>query len=182
MAFLIIVLALLGGAACRRLNNTVEDTVKESSSLPSCPVCGIHTWVQIGNNCYQVFGNPLTFSSAEVFCRAHVRGGRLASIHSASDNDELRKLMKSSTSRAWFGGIHLHAEKQFIWSDGSEFNYQNWAPGEPNKWAGKELCMEMYGNGQWNDLSCDQKQPFICQYRMTALELQKAAELPENHA
>ncbi|XP_069468592.1 C-type lectin mannose-binding isoform-like [Ambystoma mexicanum] len=177
MKSLVIMLSLLGLGACMKLEVMPEDAVVDDSELgpcpkinasdtTMCPICGIHNWARIGNVCYRVFTSKSTFASAEMYCRGRIRGGRLASVHSSRDNARVSLLLRGRAPRAWLGGLHLHQGKIFIWSDGSTYNFQNWAPGEPNNSGGQEFCIEMYANGQWNDLACQHKQSFICEYRL----------------
>ena len=50
------------------------------------------------------------------------------------------------------------------WMDDSPYEYTNWNPGEPSDPDGSEgeNCVEMYGDGKWNDVPCDTPNGFIC--------------------
>ncbi|XP_069066163.1 C-type lectin-like [Pleurodeles waltl] len=182
MKSLLILFTLLGLGACSHLEMMMEDAVveEEPASEPCekmnisdttwCPVCGIHNWRLFGNTCYKLFRSKVSFASAELYCRRRIQGGRLASIHSSSDDRRLVRLYPSGLTRAWLGGIYLQQGKSYVWTDGTNFNYQNWAPGEPNNYYGKESCMEMFRNGKWNDLPCHSRQAFICEYRLRRRE------------
>ncbi|XP_069062033.1 lectin-like [Pleurodeles waltl] len=100
-----------------------------------------------------------------MYCRKVIRGGRLASIHAYWVNRQLAKMCHANAPRAWVGGLYLHEAKNYVWTDGTEMDYQNWSRGEPNLLA-KEFCIEMFGNGKWNDLPCKVKQAYICEYRL----------------
>lgn len=59
----------------------------------------------------------------------------------------------------------------FSWADESPIEYVSWGPGEPSGTNGDEQdeqCTQMYTNGghvgQWNDLYCLEKWPFVCKY------------------
>lgn len=41
--------------------------------------------------------------------------------------------------------------------------YENWADGEPTIEGGQLACVEMLGNGEWNDLTCDSQRLFVCE-------------------
>ena len=57
--------------------------------------------------------------------------------------------------------------KVYQWSDGSNFDFNNWNSGEPNG-PGRENCAHIYhepGKGyhdKWNDRVCSYKEPYIC--------------------
>ncbi|KAA0192119.1 hypothetical protein HAZT_HAZT001622 [Hyalella azteca] len=52
-------------------------------------------------------------------------------------------------------------EAEFLWSDGTAFDFMHWAPEEPNSQS--EKCVEMFsGKGEWNDISCDVLRGYIC--------------------
>ncbi|XP_069468591.1 C-type lectin mannose-binding isoform-like [Ambystoma mexicanum] len=187
MKSLVIMLSLLGLSACRKLEVMPEDAVVDASVLgpcskintsdsSCCPICGIHDWARIGNVCYKLFNCKTTFANAELYCRRRIRGGRLASLHTCRDNRFVSRLLRHGPATAWIGGLYLHQGKTFIWSDGSEFNYQNWSPGEPNNCGRNEFCMEIYGNGKWNDLACNRARAFICEYRLGRREDQVEEE------
>lgn len=54
-------------------------------------------------------------------------------------------------------------EGRFKWVTGSNLEYNNFWPGEPNNSGGKEDCAEMRYSGLWNDVSCNKEQYFICE-------------------
>ena len=57
-------------------------------------------------------------------------------------------------------------EYYFQWSSGIPLGeYNNWIRGEPNDNSGTENCVEMRADdGLWNDKSCNQRNPFICEH------------------
>ena len=62
--------------------------------------------------------------------------------------------------------IRLYAtlpEGAYVWTDGTPFNYNKWAGGEPNN-AGDEDCGHLapWAGGDWNDMFCEQQRPYIC--------------------
>ncbi|XP_069468593.1 C-type lectin BfL-2-like [Ambystoma mexicanum] len=173
MKSLVIMLSLLGLGACMKLEVKPEDAVVDNtergpcskinaSDTTKCPICGIHNWARIGSVCYRVITIPSTFASAETYCRSRISGGHLASIHTRQQNSQVLGMLRGK--KAWIGGLSAHQDKTFLWSDGSPFNFQNWAPGEPNNIGGKEFCIEMYPSGLWNDVPCNHMLPFICEY------------------
>ena len=99
-----------------------------------------------------------TQSEAESDCMKG--GGHLASIHSAKENAFINKLHDpTGVHITWIGGIR--DGNLFRWNDGSAFNYQNWAPSEPNNTGGKQNCIAIYSypgqnvHDKWDDRFCD---------------------------
>ncbi|RXN28931.1 galactose-specific lectin nattectin-like protein [Labeo rohita] len=54
-------------------------------------------------------------------------------------------------------------EKQWLWSDGTAYDYTNWCHGEPNG-GGSENCVEINwtSNYCWNDKSCSSSLSYVC--------------------
>ena len=52
---------------------------------------------------------------------------------------------------------------------GRALGFTRWHAGEPNHVEGNENCGHMYAHvsrqGQWNDINCDSKWGYICQYK-----------------
>ncbi|XP_043932649.1 lectin-like [Protopterus annectens] len=117
---------------------------------------------------YQYVSKQMTFLDAELHCKSLGEQGHLACIHSKEINDLILQLGESSGGPVWIGGHRLLKSEHFIWIDGSSWNYNNWAPGEPNFVGGAEECTEMYTSqqraGSWNDISCSVTRSFICEY------------------
>ena len=63
-------------------------------------------------------------------------------------------------SIVWIGANDLDKEETFVWTDGSAWDYPDWAPGQPSYLGGVEHCVEMGGFGEtlWNDQPCNDQQ------------------------
>ena len=59
----------------------------------------------------------------------------------------------SDGRRFWLGGFWLGGQG-WSWSDGTPWDYENWAPGEP---SGDGDCLEGRpdSDGKWNDRGCN---------------------------
>ena len=94
----------------------------------------------------------------------------LTSIHSAGENDFLRKtgqaLTPSSISSAWIGLFNLNStDRSYQWVDGSMVGFRNWNVKEPNNAHSGESCTELYVTRnlrKWNDESCYSKRAYVC--------------------
>ena len=66
-------------------------------------------------------------------------------------------------------------EGQFVWTDGSPWQYTNWMPNQPNNAKGIEDCVmlgETGWNGKWADQYCGQPGGYICSYNIGKLHHQ----------
>ena len=85
--------------------------------------------------------------------------GRLAVLSNQADLDWV--VNNLTLGRPWIGAFQDTNHPQFseptggwVWIDGTDMTFSNWAAGEPNNFAsggGDENYAEMYGNGEWND-------------------------------
>ncbi|CAB1320999.1 unnamed protein product, partial [Coregonus sp. 'balchen'] len=112
-------------------------------------------------------------------------GANLASVHSSAEYQFLQEVVGSKiggSSTTWIGGFdavqveytHISVDRLWFWSDGSEFDYQNWKKGEPNNSGGREPCMVMnwggYNEYRWNDINCGNSFPSVCSKRICEIE------------
>jgi hypothetical protein len=89
--------------------------------------------------------------------------GFLASAHSL---EESRLFYDIGISTRAFIGLRGVPERNgtYYWSDGSDLDYSNWCPGEPNS---LDPCGHLNGaNGCWNDLPCSMYHSAI--YKLSA--------------
>jgi len=91
------------------------------------------------------------------------RGGDLASIVNEKEPGAL-KVKFNIKGKYWIGLDDRETEGTWVWSNGDEFEYQNWGRGEPNNWGGNEDCVASYKSGKWNDENCDGHYKYICKY------------------
>jgi hypothetical protein len=87
-------------------------------------------------------------------------GGALVSFQS---NDEAFAV-KDAELTGWIGLTDRRDEGAWTWADGAPWNplaVYDWSGGEPNDQGGED-CVELGADG-WNDLSCDEIRPAICE-------------------
>jgi hypothetical protein len=67
----------------------------------------------------------------------------------------------------WIGIHDTQEENNWQWSSSNgnkrPDDFFNWAPNEPNNAYNNEDCGTIYANGQWNDRTCSDFLPFICE-------------------
>ncbi|CAI5648879.1 unnamed protein product [Oreochromis niloticus] len=134
-------------------------TVTEAGSSKTCPP----GWTWFGGRCFIFNSSQKIWTDAESSCET--LGGHLASFHSTAEYTFIRGLTHTaagSYKEAWVGG--RKNETVWMWSDGSQFDFINWASGEPNNSGGGEDCM-MINHGERdyvNDKKCNTNIPFVC--------------------
>lgn len=65
----------------------------------------------------------------------------------------------------WTSGNDLGEEGKYVWaSSGQKITFKNFLPGQPDNANAKEHCLELRNGGLWNDMVCDVKQFFVCQF------------------
>ncbi|XP_067307389.1 type-2 ice-structuring protein-like [Pseudorasbora parva] len=121
-----------------------------------CP-CG---WAKFGLRCYRFFPETVNWVTAQRNCQRF--GAALVSVHSRAENNFLLSLVPSST-RAWTGGHDGEINGQWLWTDGTAYDFTNWCVTEPsNKCA--ENCLEInWTSGRcWNNELCSTLMGSIC--------------------
>eukprot|EP00092_Neocalanus_flemingeri_P019105 GFUD01020695.1.p1 GENE.GFUD01020695.1~~GFUD01020695.1.p1 ORF type:complete len:187 (+),score=32.94 GFUD01020695.1:219-779(+) len=86
-------------------------------------------WTMFNQSCYKVVRG---YNDIEV-CREDCKrqGGDLASIHSMEENDFIVSFHQDNP--IWTGGSITEKDGQFRWLDGSDWDFENWDEGEPDK-------------------------------------------------
>ncbi|KAK6291658.1 hypothetical protein J4Q44_G00374430 [Coregonus suidteri] len=136
-----------------------------SSGIRLCP-----GWTDYGSRCFMFVKTARTWPEAERHCMS--LGANLASVNSSEENQFLQDVVSSKTgsfTATWLGGFDtipglVGKDRLWFWSDGANFDYQNWNQGEPNNNGGREPCIVMNFGGEhgWNDLECGNVLPSVC--------------------
>merc|ERR1711868_67209 len=114
-----------------------------------CPA----TWTQFEGKCYKYFNQKMYREEARVHC--HHEKADLVSIHSAKENEFVANLVCGA--RVWLlGRRSCRLCGEFLWEDGTPWNFENWLRRQPDNHGGIESCLEMnYAEkGTWNDVNC----------------------------
>ncbi|TNF30580.1 MAG: hypothetical protein EP314_01470, partial [Bacteroidetes bacterium] len=138
-----------------------------------------------GQPCSMYFINPSSQAAATAQAAAATLGANLVVMNDAGENANVAAALNASPysgQTIWLGYQRTGAgAAEFFASDGTTgpflpgngnpLVYQNWAGGEPNNngygdtdWLGNcdwtcqngEQCVQIYPNGQWNDLPCNE--------------------------
>lgn len=53
---------------------------------------------------------------------------------------------------------------KYVWiKDGSELNYTNWNPGQPDRIKTALCCVANSNTGKWDDVTCSGQYSFVCE-------------------
>ncbi|KAG9356088.1 hypothetical protein JZ751_000932 [Albula glossodonta] len=123
-------------------------------------------WISNNGRCFKYVSYKTNWASAEKRCEN--MGGNLPSVHSAAEDQFLKNLFKSFSSKDtsfWLGLSDCQKEGWWFWSDGSKLDYTNWRYRQPDNHQGKEHCVHMHTSAgkSWNDIPCSSSFPFICE-------------------
>uniref|UniRef100_A0A8R1DLY8 C-type lectin domain-containing protein n=1 Tax=Caenorhabditis japonica TaxID=281687 RepID=A0A8R1DLY8_CAEJA len=115
--------------------------------------------------CLTFFRTATDFKSAEEICAT--LNGHLASIHNAIDNTIVSsQAQKYFSGSAWLGAKTTAPDVtnplNWYWTDGSNFDYQNYRVGEPRA-QGSTACMQLQTEtAKWLTANCSSQLPFVC--------------------
>ncbi|XP_035697865.1 C-type lectin 1-like [Branchiostoma floridae] len=136
-------------------------------------------WRKYNNHCYKLMTTTVSWSTARSRCRQH--GAMLTSINGQGENNFVKNLIsgypygKRNVKPIIWMGLQKGASG-WKWTDGSKFDYSNWAPGEPGK--RKDMnCAIVYSKdyrhlwiftkkldlGEWDDFKCRVPCAYVCE-------------------
>ncbi|XP_058615707.1 galactose-specific lectin nattectin-like [Onychostoma macrolepis] len=125
------------------------------AGVKKCP----YGWTNFGVRCYKFFSQTVNWVTAERNCLS--LDANLASVHSKIEQDFLLSLLPSPSTRCWFGTHDGNHKGQWLWTDGTPYDYTNWGPSQPS--GGTENCGEFNFNPNlWNDQTCANTQAYVC--------------------
>ncbi|XP_043200556.1 lectin BRA-3-like [Amphibalanus amphitrite] len=129
--------------------------------LATCPS---FRWKQFRDMCYwRSFYSKITWYDAGQVCRN--MSGELASIHDAGlDTFLTKELLKGQA--AWVGLRRENSSSDWVWTDGSAYNYSRWFMDYSDCGDRYPCCAAInYGSdGEWTPSDCiDGDIPFLCQ-------------------
>lgn len=112
-------------------------------------------------------GEPL--GRIDGVCRAAFDGGRGAVL----DSDDLNQAFRARANQFTAESVGVSGQDEWpdgggnpdggwAWGTGVPFGFTNWAPGEPND-VGGEDCLQVSGNGAWNDIACSHVGAIACE-------------------
>ena len=106
--------------------------------------------------CYSYFTTTFGINWADARLECVTRGYDLATVTSVEENTLMYNTVTIGSS-CWIGLHDLDKEGTFVWADGSDSNYRQWAANEPNNAYSYEDCVVTSDDSNWNDVSCVSK-------------------------
>ena len=122
-------------------------------------------WYKYEDSCYKEFAERKTWLQALDSCRN--LDSDLLSIRDENETNEILNKYLGPGLQYWIGLSDLDTNDRFEWSDRTDFNYENWASGEPNHVNGFEDCVELRPLGTWNDQNCFASRYFVCEKQIS---------------
>jgi hypothetical protein len=155
---------------------TIITTTTTTKKLPPTtttkriPTCenGWHSFDTTGF-CYLPVISAGVWQDAENYCVRNFNS-HLVSIHSQLESDFVADLVRDYSrndkescfsNQVWIGLYTVTFGQNWIWTDGTPYNFPGWSPGEPNNEQGVENCAQLLKNdcdgdnmNYWNDQRC----------------------------
>ncbi|XP_073724565.1 ladderlectin isoform X1 [Misgurnus anguillicaudatus] len=134
-------------------------SVESAPAEEDCP----YGWTPFGVKCYKFVSVSVDWVTAEKNCQSV--DANLASVRSTIEHNFLLSLIVPPTTSAWVGGHDGEIDGQWLWSDGSQFDFTGWCSGEPNNYQGNPencLLINFNNNHCWNDGQCSSAMSYIC--------------------
>ena len=105
----------------------------------------------------------MAWQEAREHCQK-ARGGDLASIPGEDTNRFLETLTQNH--KVWVGGHRSNGE-DWVWSDGTPWQFENWFEGKPDNLGGDQthLAFNVDKLGHWDDDFAYEEQSFLCSHK-----------------
>ncbi len=98
--------------------------------------------------------------------KAAALGGYLAVTRTGAEFNWVHQQVQDvfSTDAYYIGMERVgtgNTNANFRWINGQTLTYSNWGAGDPNNIGGIENCVEVWPNGEWNDVPCGETMRFV---------------------
>ncbi|XP_046570441.1 snaclec 5-like [Haliotis rubra] len=129
-----------------------------------CKADNGYDFSRLSGQCYKYYTETKEWTDAQQECAS--AGANLIPIHDDKTRDLMRTLISNEV--IWIGLNDIASEHSWVWADGSALTSNYWNPGEPLTSRGSN-CVSYYPHiisGGWDDVSCNNKYRFVCEYRL----------------
>jgi len=93
----------------------------------------------------------LSWPSSKKRCAS--QGSHLATVTSREESDFIAELCDGRYM--YLGGSDEEQEGNWVWVDGSPWEFTNWMRGQPNDYTGNEDYLATYDHGAWVDVDAE---------------------------
>jgi len=101
----------------------------------------------------------MTWFGASTNCNN--KNSTLASVHSLKENEFLAKLSQDSLPKmSWIGGNDIAKENDWVWTDKTAWDFNNWSSDWPKNDGDCILVMNI--DEAWYNMNCIMKLASIC--------------------
>ena len=142
-----------------------------SDATVSSSQCG--EWSCVGDRCFRAFGARLSYDNAERACQIY--GGHLGAPRTWAEKNVIGTITAAqSLTWHWMGINDRNQESTWLYADGTYAGYDDatteygwsyieFASTQPDDSNGDENCVEAWRSYSWNDRSCLDTIPFVCE-------------------
>jgi hypothetical protein len=131
---------------------TPQATTPCTTGTTSCQpenIPGFNLIGELNGKIYYISTVDRKWVDAQSHCETN--GGHLAIVNTPAKQDFLKNAI-GFFNAAFIGLNDNSSEGDFQWSDGSQFSYQNWQPGQPDGGTNENyVAMHGWSNGRWAD-------------------------------
>ncbi|KAJ3592228.1 hypothetical protein NHX12_007356, partial [Muraenolepis orangiensis] len=138
-----------------KCDKLLMESVKRKTTCPE-------GWNKFENACYRHSDVANSWEHGRKDCIE--RGGHLVII----DSSQEQKFLSRINLLFWIGLSDLQQEGTWKWVDEAPLTLSYWEKPQPDNGNdmtayGEEDCVQVSHSGQWNDISCDKRLPWICE-------------------
>lgn len=141
----------------QRIDELNRETVRDINMLNRTIKLMTRRTHHFGSKEYIYMDDRRSWYEAEESCEEW--GGHLASVVNYPENKFLRDLVEG---QAWIGVNDVAKENRFVWTDSTAYGFTNWKHGQPDNGENNENCAVMAKNGEWSDILCSLRRPYLC--------------------
>ena len=124
--------------------------------------CPSSEWKEYRDMCYRMSDDGLSWEDAKKSCPVTYPGSELASIHDEDQNAFITEHLYSYA--VWIGLSRSNKSSDWIWTDGSAYNYSKWIPSTELFCRGNCALFNIFGSSLWCGDNCSQDHEYyLCQ-------------------
>uniref|UniRef100_A0A8D1AZ14 Asialoglycoprotein receptor 2 n=1 Tax=Sus scrofa TaxID=9823 RepID=A0A8D1AZ14_PIG len=159
-------LSTRGGSAGDKVTSLEAKMEKQQQDLKAGTECCPVNWVDYEGSCYWFSRSGKAWAEAEKYCQ--LENAHLVVINSREEQKFIAQ--RTNPFQTWIG--LTDSDGSWKWVDGTDYGngYKNWGALQPDDWQGHELggsedCVEIQGDGRWNDDFCQQVKRWVCEMK-----------------